>query len=369
MITGDAQALAALVREATAAGIARDALHLGLAALPPQLRQPHHDRLVEEALAPALSPSRGRLFTLPNGDLVAVAPPGGPHLVAAQAALTALFAGLDVPPPLALLHLPRAAPTLLATLEAAITPQAAATAGIAAVDGLTSSELAAVERVLASASLDAFIVRRPAWRLRSGETEPETLWTEVTLDVAGLHARLLPGVDPGAAPALAARLRGLLDRRLLAELARPDGAVRLPPAGIGLSLGCIGEPAFLRLDATLGTAGRGRMVFWFAAADLLADPVGWAYVRGFAAARGYRLGLDAPSPATLRLLPPERLGVALVRLRWRPDFPEPGTALSAGWPPEQVVLADVDRAAAIGWGWEAGITAFEGRLIAGRAAG
>jgi len=368
MMVGDAQALATLVRESTAAGIARDALHLGLAALPPQLRQPHHDRLVEEALAPALSPARGRLFALPNGDLVAVAPPGGPHLAAARAALTALFTGLEVPPPLALLHLPAAAPTLLATLEAAISPPPPRPADAAAGEGFPSRELAAVERVLTGASLDAFLCRRAAWRLHSGESEPEPLWTEVTIDVAAVHARLLPDADPGTAPALAARLRRLLDRRLLTELARPDSLAHLPPAGLTLALGSVGGPAFLRLDTALGVAGRGRIVLWTAAAEILADPIGWAYLRAFAAARGYRLGLDAATPETLRLLPPERLGVSLVRLRWQPEFPVPQAALPTAWPADQVVLAGADRAAAIGWGWEAGITAFEGRLIAGRLA-
>ena len=46
-------------------------------------------------------------------------------------------------------------------------------------------------------------------------------------------------------------------------------------------------------------------------------------------------------------------------------------ALRAALPtrPEAVVLAGVDRPAAIAWGWEMGITLFQGRLIESRRRG
>jgi hypothetical protein len=62
----------------------------------------------------------------------------------------------------------------------------------------------------------------------------------------------------------------------------------------------------------------------------------------------------------------------LVRLRWSEALPPLGSpaaeALRAALPatPEAVVLAGVDRPAAIAWGWEMGITLFQGRLIESR---
>lgn len=362
MTTDDAPALAALVRESAVANIARDVLHVGIGTLPAPLRQPHHERLIEEALAPALGAARGRLFTLPNGDLVVVAPPGGAQLAAARHAVAALFGGVSTPPVLALWRLPAAAAELLALLEATLAPwmvlPTRETTG-----RFRSTELAQIERALIGASLDAYLRRGRVCRLAPGDAEPKPLWTELAIDTAALHAALLPGSDPATAPALERRLRRLLDRRLLAELARPEEAARLGPAGLSLLLGSVGEPAFQRLDAALGSAGRARLVLWFAAADLLADATGWSFVRSYADARGYRLGLDASSPATAALLPPERIGVAMTRLRWRPDLPPPTEALPPGLPADRVVLSGADRAAAIGWGWAAGITCFEGRVL------
>jgi hypothetical protein len=65
--------------------------------------------------------------------------------------------------------------------------------------------------------------------------------------------------------------------------------------------------------------------------------------------------------AQLPLLAPlEKLGLDLLRLRWSPDL----VRLEAALPADRacVILAGADSAAAIGWGWEAGIGHFQGRM-------
>jgi hypothetical protein len=101
------------------------------------------------------------------------------------------------------------------------------------------------------------------------------------------------------------------------------------------------------------------------AAEALADPAGFLAAREVCRRRGYRLALDLEEAGALALLPPDRLGVALVRLPWSPALAAPGAAPLPPLPPGRVVLTGVDRAAALGWGWEAGITLFEGRLLRG----
>jgi hypothetical protein len=83
-------------------------------------------------------------------------------------------------------------------------------------------------------------------------------------------------------------------------------------------------------------------------------------------ARGHRVALDGAGLAAALALPAERAGFDLVRLRWSPGLaaldatadgaPRLRAALPAG--PDRVVLADVDRPAAIAWGWEMGIALF-----------
>ena len=370
-LSGDAAALAALVREAVATGAAREALHLRLGALGPELLRGGGDGgpqlLVREALTPLLRPSRARLFALPNGDLVALAPPGGAHLAAAAERLGILLSGVGKPGVAALLRLPEQAAALLVALEAAVAPPTGAGPPPPRGPGPSSADAAALERALGTASLASFLRCRPVMRLApAGGSAPESQWTEWRLALPELCAALLPGVDVRAAgPGLARRLRGAAERRLLAELARPEEAHRLGAAWLPLGLASLGTPEFRRLDDALGQAGRALLVLGFRAEEVLADPAGFLAAREVCGRRGYRLALELTDPGALALLPPERLGVALLRLPWSPALAEAGLPPGVRLPEGRVVLAGVDRAAAIAWGWDTGITLFEGRLLRG----
>uniref|UniRef100_UPI001F364CBB hypothetical protein n=1 Tax=Falsiroseomonas oryziterrae TaxID=2911368 RepID=UPI001F364CBB len=78
------------------------------------------------------------------------------------------------------------------------------------------------------------------------------------------------------------------------------------------------------------------------------------------------LALDDAPAELLALLPPERLGLDILRLRWTPDLPAQRPAALdrlLATAPGRVVLTGVDRSAAIAWGWECGIRLFQGPLV------
>ncbi|MBL6077826.1 hypothetical protein JMJ56_07410 [Belnapia sp. T18] len=360
----DALALAHFLREAVAAGTVREVLHLRLGALAEELRRSHHQRLVRDALAPLMRPTRARVFELPNGDIVAIAPPEGRHLGEVQEALGILFAAEGQLPFARRRRLPEEAAALLAAVEESLTPNQAAPRWPVPEEErppISAADLVALERGLGHASLARFLVRRPVCRLAPGEAGPEAVWEDWSLHWAELCATLLPGADPALAPALFRRLRRLADRRLLSELARPEDARRLGQAGLSLAPETVAEPEFLRLDAALGPERRGRMTVCFAAGDALADTAGFAFARDFCRLRGWRVALDLAAPVLLPALPLAGLQVDLLRLRWSAALPGFAAALPADR--AKVMLSGADRAAAIGWGWEAGITLFEGRLL------
>lgn len=364
---GDALALVRLLREAIAAGAPREALHLRFGELAPVLRRPHRRRMVQEALDALRGGARVRLFALPNADLVAVAPPAGAErLREAEAALRTLLAAEGAPPAVSRLRLPGEAAALFAAVEAALAPAAppapppAATATPAT--GFTSEDLAAMERGLAGADLSALLRQRPVCRLPPGGGEPETAWREWRVALPEVFAALAPSADPAASPWLLRRLRRLLDRRLLAALARPDTAPGLGAAFLTLSPASLAAPEFARFAEALGPSGRPAVAIGVAAGDVLADPAGFAAARDACRSRGFRTALAEVDADALRLLPPDRLGLDLVCLRWSPGLPAATAAavpLSAG----RVALLGADTAAAIGWGWERGIALFEGRLL------
>jgi hypothetical protein len=362
----EAVELAALVRESVAAGAVREVLHLRLASLGPALWRPHHRRLLRDMLDKALSAGRSRVFDLPNGDLIAIARAPAPDLALAESALRQ---GLDAAPDaVRRLRLPEEAPVLLAAaaealgLEPATAPPAAPSQGIP----LDSLGLATVERALAAADLDTVTVAQAVCRLEPDGGAPEPAWEDRRIDWPALSATLLPGRDLAAAPALMRRLMRAAEARLLTGLAREAGQLAWHPLALTLSPATIEGPAFTRFAEALPAGRCGEVMVGFRAADLLADPAALARIAPQLHARGMRVALDDASPSLLALLPPARLPLDIVRLHWSPALPAAVPEALARFlaaTPHRAVLTGVDRPAAIGWGWEAGIRLFQGPLV------
>jgi hypothetical protein len=359
----DALALAALARDCVASGVERRALHLPLSRLPAALREPRHRRLLDETIAPLLRPTRARLFELPGGDLVALAPPPGAHLTEVRDALARLLpADFALP----LLRLPAEAAALLAAVEAALGLDAAAPPTLREL--LPPAEPAALDaalRALAKADVGAHLRRRPICRLAPGTEDAEPEAQEIHVHLADLGALLLPGLDPGPAFRLAA------ERRMLAGLARPEEARGLGPMCLPLGLATLESPEFLRLEGLLGPRHRTMLAACVPLDEALREPGRFALLRRFAAARGWTLGLDAVPAEALAALPLGRLALPLLRLRFEPALLRAGAearaTLEAGLPEgrETLVLLGADSSAAIAWGWQRGISRFAGRLMRG----
>ncbi|HEY4251440.1 MAG TPA: hypothetical protein VGM87_09570 [Roseomonas sp.] len=368
--------LAAVVRDAVALGSAREVLMLRLSRLPGARRFGHHGRLLEDAWDPLRRASRVRVFDLPNGDLVAVeAAPAG-HLARTRAILDEVldgqhedsqggYAGL-----LQHLRLPQEAAAVLALVERALglttDRRPAAAAGGPPID---AAAVTAAERVLAMADVEPVLHRAWACRLEPGGGAPEPCWEEWRIDMASLCAAVLPDRDPAAGPELRRRLRCAADRRLLAGLARPEALRTLRDCLLSLTPEAVQGAEFQRLDAMLPAALRGRLTVAVSAADVLADPTGFAALRAGLRDKGHPLALEVDAATAPSLVRPLEAGFDLLCLAWGAALPALGSpearALSVALPRDRarMVLTGVDRPAAIAWGWEMGFCLFSGRLI------
>ncbi|NKC31867.1 hypothetical protein [Falsiroseomonas selenitidurans] len=356
--------LAALVRDCVAADVVRQVLHLRLAGLGPGAA-PRHQRLLREALEPVMAAARTRVFELPNGDVVAVAPPPA---LALDHARQALLGTLDAGAAAAVqaFRLPDCAAHLLAvTAEslglAEIPPPPPA--GIAG-PPIGSYDLAMAERALAQADLGAMTTAQAVCRLDPEGEPAEAQWEDRRIAWGSLAEAVLPGIDIGASSALQRRLARLAETRLLADIGRPAAQLDWRPVGLPVVPATLATPTFQRFDAGLPAGRRREITLGFRPADILADPAGFAQARDSARMLGYRLALDDAAVAVAAVLRPDRLGLDLLRLRWSADLPLAGAALQP-WlaQPDAVVLVGVDRPAAIAWGWEAGISLFQGPLV------
>ncbi len=366
-----AVALAGLVRETVAAGVERRLLLFRPQHLAPARRRGPQIAMLHGAWDALRRTSRTRVFDLPRGGLVAVEALPGHHLIEAERSLAGMLDPQEAAAAISLLRLPDQAAAVLAAVEEALGLVAAMRAAAPqptdrAPDG---EAIAAAERALASADVSAFLRRWKICRLTPDGGAPEPLCEDRRLSLRDVRDALLPGMEPSLAPALSRRLRRLLDRRLLAGLARTEELRGIGPLCLALGVEAVTSRDFLRLDALWPAALRGSLTIALAAEEAATDPAGFVFARDLLAARGHRPMLDAAGPAALLALPPARAGVDRLRLRWSAALPPLGTpvaaALRAAFPtaPEAVVLSGVDRPAAIAWGWEMGITLFQGRLI------
>jgi hypothetical protein len=368
-----AVSLAALVRETVAAGVERRVLVFRPARLSAQHRRPAQLALLREGWDALRRTSRTRVFDLPRAGLAAVEGLPGHHLAATHDAIAGMLDPQEAGA-LELLRLPDQAAAVLAAVEEALGLDAAMRAAPAPVSGRApdGAAIGQAERALLSADVTAFLRRRRVCRLVPGGGAPEPIWEDRRVALEDVCAALLPGCDLARAPWLARRFRRSIDARLLAGLCHAEELRGLGPLSLTLGIDAVTSPEFLRLDAMWPAALRGALTVAIAAEEAATDPAGFAFAREVLLLRGHRVMLDAAAPGALLALPPARAGTARVRLRWSEALPPLGSpgaeALRAVLPPEPdaVVLAGVDRPAAIAWGWEMGITLFQGRLIENR---
>ena len=368
-----AVALAALVRETVSAGAERRVLIFRPDRLAAPRRRPAQLALLREGWAGLRRSSRTRTFELPRAGLAAVEAPPGHHLEEAREAIAAMLDPAEAEASLALLRLPEQAAAVLAAVEESL-GLAAAVRAASHLPGRPpdGTAIAQAERALLSADLTAFLRRRKVCRLQPGAGAPEPLWEDRRIAIPDARDALLPGSDLAAAPALARRFRRALDRRVLAGLARAEELREAGPMCLSLGVEAVTSPEFLRLDALWPAALRGALTIAIESGDAARDPAGFAFARDWLVARGHRVMLDHAGPSALLAMPPLRAGTPMLRLRWSAALPPLGSlaaeALRMAMPtaPDSVVLAGVDRPAAIAWGWEMGITLFQGRLIESR---
>jgi len=385
----DALALATLARDSAVTGVERRVLHLRLSTMPAGRNRMHHQRLLREALLPLLRPTRARLFDLPSGDLVAVSPPPGEHLELVRATMLKLLGEEEETAAMAQeLRLPTQAAALLAVVEAALglggegrpagqlrAWMQAPTANPRAGKPATAADILAAEAALARADLAVHHRWQTVCALVDRGPGPKLMWRELRLAEADLEAALLPHQSLDPTPWLRRRLRARLDKRALAQWARPEDLRGFSPRALPLLPASLATEEFIRLDAMLPATLRPQLTLGFSLPDILADPDAFDIARRFARLRGYRTAVDDVEAALLPLLPPDIFGLDVLKLRFSPALlvlDGPGRAvLEASLPAERerVVLTGADEPIMVAWGWERGITHFQGRVIEQRLSG
>ncbi len=356
--------LAALVADCAAAGVARQAMLLRIDRLPAALSRPHHRRLAEAALTPLLRSPRAELFHLP-GPRLAVTWRGDAEaaLLDVVDALDHLLADATVPAPslqelIFLYDLPESGDLLLEALEDRAPDHSPAPTPDPPLD---PSSLLMLESTLAQADVARFARRHAVWNL--GTTPATVAWEKRTISLAELGAELVPGRNLAGDHWLYRRLTRTLDRRMLALLASPGELGKARPFALDLNVVSLLGPEFLKLDAALPLALRGQVVLALHPSDVVADAAAFAFARGFARARDYRLMLRDATPDLLAVLSATALDMDYLVVPWSPTLPGTAGPMLDTCPPGALVLDCGDDQAGLRWGMAAGVQLFTGAAI------
>ena len=368
-----AVALSTAIRDAVAIGEERLVLMLRFSALPRARRFGSRAELLRESWEPLNSTARVRSFKLPGGDLVAIGQPiTSDVLEHHRRVLFSMLETEEAERAVHFLRLPTQAAAVMATVEDSLGMVTAMRAMILTEPKQRAADtaaLASAERGLAAADLSIFFRRQKVCWLEPGGQETKIFWEDRRANLVEICERLLPGCDISLTPAFAQRLLKSVDLRQLSDIAQPEERRKMRPLSLPLCLESLFSPEFLRLDALLPKSQRQRLIITLNAKDALATPDLFLLARNFLQARGYKMMLEAGSPFVALAVRNLRDGFTYLRLVWSDDFPSPDSRLTKllrsklPLSAEHIVLAGADRAAAIAWGWEAGIRLFQGRLI------
>lgn len=358
----EAAGLAELVDGCNNPGVARNLLRIDLGTLPAAMARLPFLQLIAGALEPMLMLDRARLFALADGNLfLAWRGDGGTAEENALHLLARLFA--DLPgangQPACVYALPADRQIVSALIEEA--DLAPAPPPLADAAPLTPHLLEQTEAMLGQADLAGFIRRIPICGWVQGSA-PQLRWERRAIDLRALADALAadgkPSLDLTRDPWLARRLSRTLDRRLLALLGDARALAAAPPFALRLNVASILAPDFLRFDAALPPALRGRLIVEITLADAVADLACYGFARDFLRARQHRIMLSGLNRLTLELLGADLLGADLVGLSAASLHAH---ILPPGLSAECVVLQAADTVPLIETGWRHGISLFEGR--------
>lgn len=230
---------------------------------------------------------------------------------------------------------------------------------------LDPEHLADILGIVNRADLSSVMRRQTVWALAPGEAA-QPLFEELFVSIEELGQALAPDYHLGNDRWLFQYLTQALDRRVLSLLAKdyPAATRRL---SLNVNVATLLSPEFSEFEERLPVRGRGNLMLELQLADIWSDFGAYLFAENMARQHGYRLLLDAVRFRSLPLVDARRLGVDYLKLIWDDAMltldPEDEAELRGALErlaPVRVVLMRCERAEAVSFGQEMGISLFQG---------
>lgn len=373
----------------------REAVHVQLSRLQPELRQEHHLRIAAETFDTLVRRYEGQLFRLGNGDLVLVVkgaklseidesvlklryffrqdPLFGQEVAEGESDPFAKWYNLDtdysefLTDVYALIERWKAVSDnpLLALPEDDETDAAPQPPR----PPIGPVELARIEATLASVDVAPFIQRHVACAVHE-EGPPRPAFCDYVIAFDAIERALTPKQDLKAEPWLFQRMQAIVNPRIMSELENVARGGNLP-IGIKLPIPTILSPQFLKFHRDFRPKIGRRMLIEIDVADVFVNTSSFVFARDFLRDRDYRVSVGGLTMETFGLVDREAMDVDFEKLSWSPRVAQlrEGHGLEefrdavnrAGV--NRVVLSGCDSRRALEIGRECGVRIFQGRYI------
>jgi EAL domain-containing protein (putative c-di-GMP-specific phosphodiesterase class I) len=209
--------------------------------------------------------------------------------------------------------------------------------------------------------------RQPCIRIANGRTG-HVLFDEFTVSMAEVGQAVAPETDLFADRWLFQEFSRTLDQQILAALPAAGVLPNVPRLSVNLNLETVGSPPFRGLAAALD--GR-SLVVEVQVIDVFTNLTLYQAARESLRADGHAILIDGLSPAVLGAMDLGLLDPDFVKILWTadlaaPQHPRKGEGLAdliVDLGVDRVILSRCESEAAVTWGQDRGITAFQGRFM------
>jgi hypothetical protein len=367
----------------------RIACEIHLSLLRPYHQRPHHLRIVRKMLEPLIRKFDAGIYELHNNDLVVIAKDASiaeidtcvlqiRYLLSEDPLFTGAQGAPDEARFCTWYDLARDYDALVRRVRALddarkvaaeVAPGAAGRPGGAEIG---PTHLDQIERAIAQADLANILRRQDICAIIPG-LRPEKIYHELYFSMYYLAQTLLPGHNITADDFLFRHLTRVLDRRMLALMAKREMAPMLRGGALNLNVRSVMAPDFMEFDKSTNSQDRGSLAIELPALDVLNDTGEYFFARDFLKDRGYKIIIDCLHPLSLPLIDRAWLGFDFIKLTFTPSLADEvngqrGQILKSAVSRigrERIVLCRLDDELGLRAGAALGITLYQGRLIDG----
>jgi hypothetical protein len=227
----------------------------------------------------------------------------------------------------------------------------------------------AVER-LPLLNLAGLLRRQPVCLMRD-DSAPEPVFQELYISIADLEKALMPSGRLVADRWLFQYVTRLLDLRLLSFLASGADPEVSSYFSLNLNVSSALTPEFAAFSEATRISARRTIVVELQKLDVFSDLGTFFYVRDMLREHGYRICLDGLTDLSLPFCDRAKLGMDMIKIRWRPDILKDANAehardfaeLIRRSDPTSVILCRTDSDGAIQFGRSLGISMFQGHQV------